>query len=269
MKTIIVDNSHFHMLQLEFELAEFSQVELVGNFSSSFSALCHAEKHKVDLAYIKVGIPDMPAEEFAIKLRNMHSGVIVIFVSDQSRDIRRAITVDADYFIVRPYTHQNVESSVYRAVSLSVRLRKRVFIKTFGSFGVFVDGVPLRFSSYKAQELLAYLVDQNGNVVDTRKGFSVLWEDRAFSESSASCYRKVLSRLLYSLEDAGISNILRVYTRGRAINKDAMDCDYYSYLNGDTQVIRNWNGEYMSNYSWAEPTLGWITENRKRFFSYM
>lgn len=269
MKTIIVDNSHFHMLQLECELEEFSQVELVGSFSSSISALRHAKQHKVDLAYIKVGMPDMPAEEFALGLRSLHSGVIVVFVSDQSRDIRRAISVDADHFIVCPYTHQSIENSVYRAISLSVRLRKRVFIKTFGSFGVFVDGVPLCFSSSKAQELLAYLVDQNGNVVDTRKGFSVLWEDRIFSESSASSYRKVLSRLLRTLEDAGISNILRVYTRGRAINKDAVYCDYYSYLSGDAQVIRTWNGEYMSNYSWAEPTLGWLTENRMRFYSNM
>ena len=43
--------------------------------------------------------------------------------------------------------------------------QKRVQIHTFGTFDVFVDQQPLRFSRSRAKELLAYLVDRQGNGV--------------------------------------------------------------------------------------------------------
>lgn len=267
MKTIVVESSRFYLIQLEYELSEFSQVELRGSFCSGTDALRFAEKYPVDLVFVNTSLSDMSGVSLATALRQINSGIIIIFISDNRSDVCDVLNVDADYFLLRPFNHVNIERAVNRSLTLSSRLKKRVFIKTFGSFGVFVDDVPLHFSSSKAKELLAYLVDRNGNVVDSREGFSVLWEDKSFSSSSASCYRKVLCRLLQTLDEAGVANILRVYTRGRAIDKSAVDCDYYSYLNGEREVIRKWNGEYMSNYSWGEETLAWLTENRKRYYS--
>ena len=37
------------------------------------------------------------------------------------------------------------------------------------------------------------------------------------------------------------------------MDPERVDCDYYHYLDGDEGAFR---GEYMSNYSWAEMTLG-------------
>ena len=37
---------------------------------------------------------------------------------------------------------------------------------------------------------------------------------------------------------------------------DALDCDYYHMLNGDPDYVQNFKGEYMVDYSWAEPTAG-------------
>ena len=269
MKTIIVDYSRFHLMQLAFQLAEFTQVEVCGTFTSPFDAFSYARQHIVDMAFIKIDMPEISGQKLVEMLREIYPGIIIVLVSDNRADISSAISLRADCFIPRPYSPTAVGDAVHRAEAVVSRLSKRVFIKTFGSFGVFVDDAPLHFSSAKAQELLAYLVDRNGNVVDTREGFSVLWEDRSFCTSSSSCYRKVLSRLLSTLEEAGISNILRIYTRGRAINKSVVNCDYYSYLAGNRQVIKGWNGEYMTNYSWAEPTLGWLHENRKRYYSSM
>ena len=266
MKTIIVDDSRFHLMQLAYELTSFDRLDVSGTFTCPLNALHFSQQHRVDLAFIKIPCLEMSERSLIDGLLENNSSALIVFISDEKDDFATAADMGAE-FLLRPYTHLSLERAVLRAAAIQKQAHRRIFIKTFGSFGVFVDGVPLRFPSAKAQELLAYLVDRNGNVVDTREGFSVLWEDKCFCSSSSSCYRKVLSRLLSTLEDAGIPNILRIYTRGRAINKSVVDCDYYSYLDGNREVIKGWNGEYMTNYSWAEPTLGWLHENRKNYYS--
>ena len=45
---------------------------------------------------------------------------------------------------------------------MSQREGQNIFIKTFGGFDVFVDGKQVHFSSEKAKEMLAVLVDKRG-----------------------------------------------------------------------------------------------------------
>ena len=45
-----------------------------------------------------------------------------------------------------------------------------IFIRTFGYFDVFVDGVPILFRSEKAKELLALLVDRRGGIRKLGRG---------------------------------------------------------------------------------------------------
>ena len=262
MKTIIVDDDYFFLNSLRTTLNEFEQIELAEVFVSAQSALEYARFNEVELAFIKDSLPGISGAKLAAELRKLCGNIMVVFTLENGCKISRELQAGTYYYLVNPLNRETVKRVVDNMFVLSSRKKKRVYIQTFGSFCVFVDNVPLRFSSSKAKELLAYLVHRKGNVVDSREGFSVLWEDKEFNPSSASCYRKVLSRLVTTLEDAGISNILRVYPRGRAIDMLAVDCDYYSYLSGNRNVIISWNGEYMSNYSWSEQTLGWLYENR-------
>lgn len=44
-----------------------------------------------------------------------------------------------------------------------------------------------------------------------------------------------------------------------AVDPERVDCDYYRFLAGDRREANAFRGEYMSNYSWAETTLGALT----------
>ena len=44
----------------------------------------------------------------------------------------------------------------------------------------------------------------------------------------------------------------------RSINMKAFDCDYYLYLDNPNRDARAFPGTYMSEYSWAEETLGYL-----------
>lgn len=78
-----------------------------------------------------------------------------------------------------------------------------IFIRTFGYFDVFVDGVPILFRSEKAKELLALLVDRRGGYVSSSEAISILWENEPLSDQTRSRYRKVAMRLKDTLEQFG------------------------------------------------------------------
>lgn len=132
----------------------------------------------------------------------------------------------------------------------------KIWVRTFGSFDVFVDGVPLRFPSAKSKELLALLVDRRGGSLSAEEAISYLWEDRAVDKQVMSNYRKVALRLQNTLEKHGIGDLV-INNRGvRSLNMAIVDCDYYRFLVNDQESVSLFHGQYMQNYSWAENTLG-------------
>lgn len=40
-----------------------------------------------------------------------------------------------------------------------------------------------------------------------------------------------------------------------SINPKNIECDYFKYLEGDSTIRNSYQGEYMSQYSWAEYSI--------------
>ena len=110
------------------------------------------------------------------------------------------------------------------------------------------------FSSAKAKEFMALLVDRQGSSVSTEQAISVLWPDRDYDESVQSLFRKVLRSLRNSLSDAGILDILIDGRNQRSIDITKFKCDYYQFLESPHTHIDTFHGEYMTGYAFAKPT---------------
>ena len=52
----------------------------------------------------------------------------------------------------------------------------------------------------------------------------------------------------------GMEDVIISTHRQMAVRKELLDCDYYRLLSGDPGI--HFTGEYMNQYSWAEPTAG-------------
>ncbi len=132
---------------------------------------------------------------------------------------------------------------------------RKIEIRTFGYFDVFVDGKAVSFKSSKAKELLAVLVDRRGGFVSAGEAISCLWEDEDSNKVTLARYRKVAMRLKRELEENNISDIVIRDKGKRCINMDLVQCDLYEYLSDKEKNSNLYNGVYMQNYSWGEYTL--------------
>ncbi len=253
MKTILVDDEPWSMKQFETECSDISAIELVGIFDDSISAYEYAKKNKVDFALLDIEMPEMSGIELAEKLKGLYSEIIIVFVTAHKEYFMEFLRLRADYYVMKPYNKLDVENVIKRARLLSQRLKKRIFMHTFGRFDVFIDNVALNIKSERAKELLALMVNKRGVTLCAEEAFETIWENKEYNNSSASIYRKTLAMLHRILSDAKIEDILLVMPHGRALDTTMFDCDLYDFLDGDKEAVNKFNGEYMSQYSWGEP----------------
>lgn len=138
----------------------------------------------------------------------------------------------------------------------------RLRVQTFGNFEVFWKEQPVRFERSKTRELFAYLIDRRGARSTMGELVSVLWEGRPDTAGLRSQLRSLITDLRATFRTLGAEEVV---VKGRdyiAVDPSRVDCDYYRYLAGEKAARSAFRGEYMSNYSWAEITVGSLHQKK-------
>lgn len=257
MKAILVDDERWALEQLQSELEQAEDIEIVGAFSDAEEAMNYAQEHPVDLALLDVRMPGMDGLELGCCLRKKYIDIIIVYVSSYPEYFSEAYrNVRADYYMLKPYRSVDVEDVIERARLLSKRQRKRVHIRTFGRFDLFIDERVVQFRNAKAKELLALCVERKGGNVKMEEAIDKLWEDSPVGENVKTRYRKAVAYLNALFAEYRVPDIF-VNSYGVChINKEKVACDYYEFL--DTNEMPQFLGEYMHEYSWAEETAAWL-----------
>ena len=143
-------------------------------------------------------------------------------------------------------------------VAMLNKQKKNLEAKTFGNFTLLYDNKVIKFARSKSSELIAYLICKNGSSVKTKELISVLWGDHADSSRYGANFRNLVVDIRHSLSELEIQNFFISEYNNFRINPEAIHCDYYDFLNGDKQAEKNFTGEFMSQYSWAEDVTGFL-----------
>lgn len=156
--------------------------------------------------------------------------------------------------ILKPFTRETLEMTMSKIRYLSCRLRKEVYIQTFGRFVVLKNGKPLPLRG-KTKEILALVVIKRGREISNEEIYNTVWEERAGGGDRMNVYYNALHRLRRVLKNAGYGNLLIATQRGQMVNVDCFTCDYYEWLDGNADMSEKFTGEFLSEYSWSEAYL--------------
>lgn len=257
MRTILVDDENWNIVQLQQEMMEFRQINIVGTFENPWDALNFAEKEVVEFALLDIEMPEMSGMELGRKLRQLYPDIILIYLTGYEEYLHEAIIeLKADYYLLKPYTHADIEQVVERATALSARLEKNVNIRTFGGFEVYIHGQLVHFTSKKAKELLALCIFMEGGHVSMEKAVDTLWEDKPYDDRVKSLYRKAVIYLNSVFREYEVSD---VFENGRGyccVHTEKISCDYMDYLEGKlTTDLLNKKENFLPEYTWAEGAL--------------
>ena len=225
-------------------------------FDDEINALEWAEENNFDFVFLDIRLHSMDGLEVAEKLAEKNPNAMFIFCTGYKEFAFDAIQLHLNIgYLLKPVTAEAVCAEIEKMLKI---FPKKLKVKCFGNFEVFFNDKPLTFSRKKTKELFAYLIDRCGSLVTPKDICSVLWED----DNNMSYFRHLIADMRKTFQEVGIENILISENSGYAVDKNQLDCDYYKFLDGDEVAIKNFLGEYMANYSWAEMTCAEIVATK-------
>lgn len=227
----------------------------IHQFSNPQEALEFSKDNPPDIAFLDVTMPVMSGLELAKRLKAINVKTNIIFATGYSSYASDAFSIHASGYLMKPISRRDVQKELENLRNPIETDKKRVFIRTFGNFDIFVDGGSLHFARKPAKELLAYLVDRKGSGVSRKELCSILLRDDAFTRKSQDYLTKIVKELQKTLESVNAANIVNVDKGDYCVIPDNFDCDAYDYLKGSPDAFNNFYGEYMSHYPWAETSI--------------
>ena len=139
-----------------------------------------------------------------------------------------------------------------KIIMLLKKQKQNLEAKTFGNFTLLYNNTVIKFSRSKSQELLAYLIYKNGSSVKTKELITALYGRDADTARYGASIRNLIVDIKHTLTDLDIQNFFITEYNNFRINPEVIKCDYYDFLEGDSQAIKSFAGEFMSQFNWAK-----------------
>ena len=258
MIALCVDDEYIPLQSLKKAVESSNKISEVYTFDDENDALEWAETHSLDVAFLDVELHQINGLELAKEILKIHPQAAIVFCTSYEQYAVKAIKmhIDAGY-LIKPFRKSQVHEEIDHIAEKRLQ-RQRLKVKCFGDFEALVDNHPLALKRKRTKELLAYLIDRRGASVTTAQICAALWEDDSIDDKKRDMLYHLVADLRTTLDAYGLHDVFASGRNGYSVNTEAVDCDFYRMLAGDEQAARQYTGEYMNQYSWAEYTNSWL-----------
>ncbi len=268
MKIVIVDDERNVLRDFISEAEDIEGIQEILPFDDPRAALQYvADGGPVDLAFLDINMPEIDGIELMKRIRELRPHLFITFLTAYSSYALDAFELEANGYILKPFDRSEIEKILQKYLRSQKKAtpdQSRIRIRTFGRFDLFVDGTAVHFSSAKAKEMLALLVDKAGSNVTMDYLICHLWENRPLDDKVKTLYRMALKNLRETLRSVGAEEILRESRNSRSIDTSKISCDYLQLLQDDSAAWKRFDERYMEQYSWAEETLAYLTNLKRK-----
>lgn len=265
MNILAVDDEYYALELMKSALEEVAGSSTVYLCRDVRSAIQTATENKIDVAFLDIHMPEKNGVELAKELKFLNPKVNIVFATGFSEYMKEGIDLRMSGYIMKPVTPEAVKTELENLRNpIEWNAEKRIKILTFGNFDVFVDGAPLKFDRKQAKEIFAYLIDKRGTSATYPELAAMLWEDEEYDRTKQKNLQVYIASLVKSLHAVNVKDLILKNRQGILVNTKIVDCDYYRFLEGDTRAINSFTGQYMSSYSWAEFTVGYLENQMQK-----
>ena len=263
MNILALDDEELMLWALTDSLEKvFNENDIIKGFEESEDAIGFVKSlgnKPLDYAFIDIRLRGSNGIDVAKEIKKLKPKTKILFCTAYSDRAIDAFGVNAVGYLLKPITPEKIRNSLEQLSLMfsnigDIPTEKKVEIKTFGNFDVFVDKKPIHWKRLKAKELLALLVDKKGASVTNVEIAITLWED----DNKVKSVPTIISSLRHTLKDYGVEDILIRSRNHTAIDTTKVLCDVYEFYDGKATALNLYQGEYMANYSWAEFTNAYL-----------
>ena len=207
MNFLVTDDELLQLKELVAVLQRICPDATIHPYTWPDDALEAARQHPMDVAFLDIQTGGMNGLELAVQLKKIKPDTHIIFVTGYSQYAVDAFAMHATGYLLKPVTEEAVQREL-TFIYQDCPTDKRIEIRTFGGFDVYVDGQLVRFGRAKSKALLAYLVDRRGLSVTTGEAYAALFEDAEDTLSGKSYFRTIVHEMINTLKKADAEEIL-------------------------------------------------------------
>ncbi len=274
LRLIYVDDEKNALVNYRYDTKDRGDIESQEFFTDPFAALNYVKEHEVDVAFLDITMPGLDGIQLGKRMKMVNPSIELVYITGYESRALDAYKVGGRAYLSKLYTQEELEEVFTLLKRLipkeyedkRMEMVKKVpimYVKTFGNFDMIVNKKPIVFKSTKAKELLAFLVDRRGGSVTGTQIFYKLWEGKEYNNNTSTYVRRTVRALKDQLEELGLEKVLMSHRNALSIDITQITCDYYEVMEGKEEYIHEYNGYYMSQYTWAEETIGIIESKIK------
>lgn len=234
----------------------------VAVFHEIEALLSDVHTHATDMVLMDSTLCEQDREKVTKQLKTCNPNIDIIFVRGMYESSAAAFA--AKEWILLPASCAQAQHE-HAPPKINEQPHILLYVQCFGNFEVFqADRSRLHFKRKKSKELFAYLVYRRGAACSNAEIASILFEDDDYSLKRQQYLQKIIAFMTETLAQAQAESVI-IRNRGNiSVDITRIQCDYYRFIEHDSDAARAWSGEFMTQYSWAEPTAGYIAETMEK-----
>ena len=265
MRIFAIDDEQPMLEELHDAIAQAEPGAEIVDFKRAGDALEAVTEKKLlpDVVFSDIRLPGMDGLSFAVRLKQEHPGVKIIFVTGYGEYAVEAFRRRVNGYLMKPVDAAMVREEL-DALGLPLQTSdpEKLRVRCFGYFDVYWHDEPVIFARTQTKEMFAYLIDREGAACTAGEIISALWEDSSTVKNPKAYLRVLTQDLRNTLAAIGMEDVL-IRSHGQwAVRTELLDCDYYRMKKGDIAALNAYNDDYMKQYSWAEITLAMLSFNK-------
>lgn len=264
MKAIIISDDVLSFRKVIKSIDANEEIKIIESFTLLSDLEAYVFSHEIDVIFVDTTSKKEEKINFIQKIRHCNEKIYIVLISDSKEDSYVAYGLNAIGFLLKPYEETQVATQIENINKNYPYINKKVTVKTFGNFSVFVNGEPIKFTLAKSREILAYLINLQGTEINWPTLAAEVFDEDLYDSKTYARLHKAVERLRKILKEHGIEDILISKKGYLAIDVNKVDCDLYRFIEGDQTARASYYGELMKEYSWAEGRasyLDWMLKN--------
>lgn len=246
MKILVIDDEYASLNTFLYNVIDRYELDIKMFMNDPAAAVRYAAENPVDGAFIDIRMPSVDGVTLAARLTEVCPGLPVVFITGYAYNkelLTKKFGKNLLGFCEKPFDPEKIADMLEK---MKPSAKHGLYIRTFGAFDLFSDGVPVRFPSAKSKELLALLTDREGATVTMGETLCALWPESP-PDKAKILYRDAVWKLRKALRACGAEHLVTFARAALFINR-VCPCDLWGFESGRAA---EYSGEYMTLYDWS------------------
>lgn len=271
IKALIIDDEKPAIINLERFLDMYSEIEVVGAYTEIDDAFKKAKEENINLIFLDIEMPKINGIEAAKKILEIDNNIQIVFITAYNHYAVDAFEVEAIDYVMKPIMKRRLDKTIERIINRHKQIYGELLklpqhqIVCFGNFEILRGNQSIKWRTFKAKELAAYLIHNRGKFVNKYKIIEDLWPDKD-DEQAIKLLHTNIYYVRNGLKSLNLEQAIIYSNEMYKFDIEGIFCDvdeFESVLKNNLSASGNidnyvksielYNAEYLegNDYSWA------------------